>query len=134
MRKNSILKSFLILGIGMITSVGAVAQNGQQGQMNQQERAERQTEQLKKRLALTDEQVVKLEEINKNTAETLMSLRNDQSLDRQSKMDRVKTIRDEREAAIVALLTDEQKQQYEVMQQNRQEKQVQRKGGRRGSK
>lgn len=126
MKMNTILKSFFLFGMSVLMAVGAMAQAGQPGQITPQERAERQAAYLKKQLALTEEQALKLDEINKSSAEAMMSLRGDQGLDRQARMEKMRGLRNKREAAIVAILTDQQKQKYKSMLQSQENRQVQR--------
>lgn len=133
MKQSIIIKAFFVAAFGLL-SVGAMAQGQQQGPANQQEMEAQQIERLTKHLSLTAEQVARIQEVNHNSREAVMALRNDQTMDRQVKMEKMRSMRAEREAAIKAILTQEQAQKYEAMlqnQQNQQGQQGQRPQGRR---
>jgi Spy/CpxP family protein refolding chaperone len=131
MKMNIILKSLFVISLGLLLSVGAKAQDGPQGQMSPQELLDREAKQMKKQLLLTKEQTAKLEQVNKNSITAMIELRNNQALDRQARIDKMRSMRTEREAAIKAMLTEEQSKKYEEMQQNREHNRGQQWGGRR---
>jgi periplasmic protein CpxP/Spy len=133
MKKRSIIKSVYLLALGILLSGAAVAQDGPQRQMGSQE----QEQNLKKHLSLTNEQGAQLDQINASSREAVLSLRNDQTMDRQMKMDKLRMMRIEREEAIKAILTEEQKEKYTAMQQredNSKVQQTQQQRKKRGSK
>lgn len=113
-----------MLCLGLLLSAGAMAQQsqGQQSQRNQlgqqvspEERAARQTQLYKEELALTDEQVTKLEEITKKASEAMMAARSEQNADRQERMKRMQAIQQTQNSEIMAILTDEQKKKFETL-------------------
>ncbi len=124
MKRQRNISRLAVLCLGLLLSVGAMAQQsqGQQGQINQQgqqltpeERAARQTQLYKEQLALTDEQATKLEEITTKASEAMMAARNEQNADRQERMKRMQAILQTQNSEIMAILTDEQKKKFETM-------------------
>ena len=130
MKQNMIKRAILVASFGLL-AVGAMAQ-GQQQEMEVQH-----VERLTRQLNLTTEQVAKLQEINLGTRAAMLNLRNDQSMDRPSKMEKMRILRSERETAIKAILTQEQGEKYEAMlqgQQNRPPQQRPQQNRRRGTR
>ncbi|RIJ37387.1 Spy/CpxP family protein refolding chaperone [Pontibacter oryzae] len=122
--KKNILRNLFVLSIGVLLSTGAMAQaSGRQGG-GMQERAQQQLETYKTELTLTDEQVAKLKEINKQNMEEMRALRSSSSTDR-TKMEE---IRKKHQEAIRAILTEEQQAKFDAMQQDQKQE---RRGGRR---
>jgi Spy/CpxP family protein refolding chaperone len=110
-----------VLGIGM-TIVPLAAQDTTQGNKTHQRRQpdpKRQVERLSKRLNLTDDQKAQLLPILTNRQQQMQSIRQDTSLSRQDRMEKMRTLMQDSNTKITALLNDDQKQKYADMQQHR---------------
>ena len=138
MKTNRIFRTTLVLGLGLFLSVGAMAQSQQQGKPRKQltpaERQEKMAEHYKKNLNLTDAQTQKLQAINQRHVEQMQALRNDQSLTREAKKEKMKALHASREAEVTAILNAEQKQKYTAMQARKTERrqEMHQKKGQRG--
>lgn len=109
-----------------------MAQNGPKGQHNPQALESRHREKLQQELNLSDEQTARLEELNKANKEAILSIRNDETLDRQTKVEMIREVRQEREEALKELFTPEQFKQYtQLQQQHKQHRKAQQPKGRR---
>ena len=133
MKTKTIFKSLFVISLGLLLTISANAQDSQQGQMSPKEILDKEAREMKKQLLLTKEQTAKLEEINKSSITALIELRNNQSMDRQARIEKMRSMRTERETTIKSMLTEEQAKKYEVMQQNRENNRSQQWGGRRES-
>jgi len=95
------------------------------GQMN----PDRQLEHLTKTLNLTSDQQTQIKPILENQHQQMMQIHQDTSLSRDDKMTKMKSLREDTSSKIEAVLNDQQKQQYEAMQQKMQERMQQRMQG-----
>jgi periplasmic protein CpxP/Spy len=90
---------------------------------------DRQAAHLTKELQLTADQENQIKPILADRQQQFASLRQDQSLSKQDKMAKMKTLRDDSNAKIEAVLNDTQKQKFEQMQTRQQENWQQKKQG-----
>ena len=123
MKTNNILKKAFVLGLGILLSAGAMAQDQQQGQARKQltpaQRQAKMVESYKKNLNLSDAQTRKLQEINQRQVKEMQAIRNDQHLTRDAKKEKIKALHASRQAEITALLNSEQKQKFTAMQEKK---------------
>jgi periplasmic protein CpxP/Spy len=89
---------------------------------------EKQVKHLSKRLKLTGDQQNQIRPILVDRQQHMQALRQDQSLSPQDRMTKAKSVRDDSNAKIEAVLNDQQKQQFEQMQQHMREHFQQRRG------
>lgn len=80
--------------------------------------AEKRTQQMKVQLGLTDEQATKVEAINEQFGQQMLSLRQEQNDERRSRM---RTATQERDAALKGVLTPEQFQKMTALREQRME-------------
>ena len=132
MKQKSILTRLFMLSLGLLLSVGAMAQRGQENQTSPEDRAARMVAQYQKQLSLTTEQTQQLQDVMKQSAAAIQELRANTGLSRPERMGKMKSLRDERDSKVKALLTDEQKKQYDALEQKRAERQRQRGTGQYG--
>jgi protein CpxP len=81
---------------------------------------------------LSDDQKQKLTAIFADSEQQMHSVRQDSSLSREDKMEKMKTLRSETDNKINGILNDEQKQKYEQMKQQARERMQERRGGQGG--
>jgi Spy/CpxP family protein refolding chaperone len=86
----------------------------------------RQAQMLAKRLNLTTDQQQQLLPILTSRDQQVAALRSDNSLSREDRHAKMKSIRESTDSQIRALLNDQQKQAYDQMQQNMRERSRQR--------
>lgn len=110
-------KLVLFLMVALFTTSGLFAQQRQRA--TPEERAKRQTEALVKELGLTTEQKDKVYEINLKYAQPRTNTAN---TDREKRREEFQKLQKEKDDAIKAVLTDEQKVKYEKYQKDLQEK------------
>lgn len=110
-------KLVLLLVVMMITTTGLLAQQRQRA--TPEERAKKQTEALVKELGLTDEQKEKVYDINLKYAQPNEELA---KMDREKRREAFQKIQKEKDDAIKAVLTDEQKKKYDEYQKGMQER------------
>jgi protein CpxP len=120
-----------LLGLGMTAfaqdqSTTPPPMHGPHGQMMS---PDKQLEHLTKTLNLTSDQQAQIKPILENQQQQMMQLHQDQSLSRDDKMAKAKSLHDDTTGKIKAVLNDEQKQKYEAMQQRMQERMQQRTQG-----
>ena len=70
---------------------------------------------MTKKLNLTSDQQTQIKPILQDHQQQMMALRGDQSMSRQDKMTKMKSINDDSHSKIEAVLNDEQKQKFESM-------------------
>lgn len=118
-----------------VSAIPALAQDGSPGgpgmgnRPDQAQMAARRLERMTKDLNLTPDQVMQVKAINDAGQADMMALRNDSTMSREDKRGKMMTMRQDTEAKIRAVLTEEQKPKYEAMLAE----QRQRMGGRRGA-
>lgn len=95
---------------------------------NRQMDPNRQAKMLATRLKLTPDQEKQIVPILTDRQQQFESLRNDSSLSGKDRREKMRTIREESEGKIKAVLTDEQKQAYDRMQQQMRERMRERRG------
>lgn len=94
---------------------------------------DRQLHMLSKRLNLTDDQQKQILPILANRRQQMESLRADSTLAPQDRRAKLRSLRDESDLQIKAVLNDSQKQTYEQMQQQMHDREQQRREQRQGS-
>lgn len=99
-------------------------------QRTPEEKAELLTKKLSKQLSLSDEQVQKVEAINKEHLVKLADLRKDKSNDRQSNRQSMATARQQYEASLQQVLSETQFRQYQEWRQKQQATVKERRGNR----
>lgn len=72
---------------------------------------------MSQQLNLTDQQKDQIKPIIADRQQKMQALREDTSMERPEKMQKMKAINQDSDTKIKAILTDEQKQKYEAMQQ-----------------
>jgi protein CpxP len=77
------------------------------------EREERQVEMLTRRLQLTPDQVTQVKAIDDAQRAQMMALRNDSSVSQEDRRSKMMALRQDTETKIRAVLTDQQKPQYD---------------------
>jgi periplasmic protein CpxP/Spy len=80
--------------------------------------ADRQLEHLTRKLNLTSDQQAQIRPILQDRDQKMQALWQDQSTDQQDKHSQMRSIRENSNTQIEAVLTDQQKQQFEQMQQH----------------
>lgn len=121
----------------IILSTISYAQPGGRGDRNVDpaERAKRQTETMTEQLALTEDQVPMIEEINQRYAVKMGEEREKNMGDREAMRAAMKTLRTSQNEEFQAILTDEQYTKLQEFQKEQQERRGQgRQGGRKGGK
>jgi hypothetical protein len=83
---------------------------------------DQQLEHLTKALNLTSDQQTQIKPILENQQQQMMQLHQDQSLSRDDKMAKAKSLHEDSTSKIEAVLNPDQKQKYEAMQQKMQER------------
>ncbi|GAF04443.1 DUF4890 domain-containing protein [Saccharicrinis fermentans] len=121
--KQLIFSLIAILAI----SFSVEAQRPQKGKMGTpEEMAQKQTERMKESLNLSDEQEAKVKSINLEFAEKQQELVNSSSGDRTAMRESMKTIREDKKAALKKVLTDEQYKKMETQEKETGERRGQR--------
>ena len=129
----------LILLAVCLLAVGAVAQQNPpaQGGGDDQGRPRRgmgmsvddQVKNLTEKLALTDDQQSKVKTILEDTRSQMMKLMQDDSMSREDKMAKGRSLREASNGKIRDLLTDDQKKKFDDIQKEAQERMRQRQQG-----
>jgi len=101
-----------VLGV-VIASGIAFGQRGNR----QPPSVDEQVKRLADRLNLSDDQQSKIKPILEDQRQQMTSLREDTSLSREDRMSKMRSIRESTTSKISAILNDDQKKQYEAMQQ-----------------
>ena len=101
-----------VLGV-VIASGIAFGQRGNR----QPPSVDEQVKRLADRLNLSDDQQSKIKPILEDQRQQMASLREDTSLSREDRMSKMRSIRESTTSKISAILNDDQKKQYEAMQQ-----------------
>ena len=120
--KNLISCSLCILLVGI--SFQVMAQRGPRGPMDPEQMASRQTEQMKASLELSEEQAVKVSEINLKFATQIQEIRQANEGDFAAMREALPPLREERDTALKAVLTETQWASFEkMMEENRRNRQ-----------
>jgi periplasmic protein CpxP/Spy len=90
---------------------------------------DKQIAELSKKLSLTADQQTQIKPILVDRQQQMVALRQDQTMSQQDKMAKMKSLRDDSNAKIEAVLNDTQKQKFEQMQAKQQERWQQRQQG-----
>jgi periplasmic protein CpxP/Spy len=101
----------------------------QQGGRRQPPTPDEQVARMTKRYNLSADQQAQIKPIVADQQQKMMALRQDSSLSRDDKMAKMKSIHEDSNTKIQAILTDTQKQQFAQDQQRMQERMMQRGGG-----
>lgn len=126
MRKSICSLAFCALfGLGVLS---AAPQTQDQSNTSQNSRAERhrpdpqrQVQTLSKKLNLTEDQKNQILPILTDRQQQMQNIRQDSSLSPEDRRTKMRSVFDESDAKIKAVLNDQQKQKYEQMQQERRE-------------
>ena len=113
-----------LLGLGMTAFAqdqSATAPPPMHGGRGQMMNPDKQLEHLTKTLSLTSDQQTQIKPILENQQQQMMALHQDQSLSRDDKMAKGKSLHADTTSKIEAVLTADQKQKYEAMQAKMQE-------------
>lgn len=97
----------------------ASMQNPQYQRMTPEERAKAETEQMKTDLALTNDQVAKVDTINLKYAKLRMGMRGQFQGDREGMMAKMQEMQQQKNAELKTVLTEEQMKKYEELLQQR---------------
>jgi periplasmic protein CpxP/Spy len=115
-----------IFGLGLAMAAPQDQNNNgndqqQQGMRRQAPSPDREVKRLAKRLNLTDDQQKQLLPIFTDRQQQFESIRNDNSLTQDQRRTKMRSLREETDTKVKAVLTDSQKQSYEQMQQQARE-------------
>ena len=119
--KTKMLTLFLS---AMVVSYISYCQGGQgeRREFNPEEMAKRNTEAMKDRLKLTDDQYKKIEKINLEAANKMKYTYDNAMGDREAMRSAMMKVNDETNKELKLVLTEEQWEEYEVMQKERRER------------
>lgn len=120
------------LGLVLVILLSSGAVYAQKAKVDGKSGATPQTEQMIKDLKLTDKQAADLKSLNEEFATKMKNDRESAKADRQKVRDNMKQMREDRNAKIKKILTDEQYQQYLKMEKDHHKDM--RKGGKRGNR
>lgn len=120
------------LGLVLVILLSSGAVYAQKAKVDGKSGATPQTEQMIKDLKLTDKQAADLKSLNEEFATKMKNDRESAKADRQKMRDNMKQMREDRNAKIKKILTDEQYQQYLKMEKDHHKDM--RKGGERGNR
>lgn len=100
----------------------AAPQQSERGHGRRQFDSQQRVNILAKRLNLSDDQKQKLQAIFTDSQQQMQSIRQDSSLSRQDKMEKMKTLRSQTDDKINGILNDDQKQKYAQMREQARER------------
>ncbi|HET9279775.1 MAG TPA: hypothetical protein VFN95_16380 [Flavitalea sp.] len=100
-------KCSLLLGLMMVSTIIFAQRKG-----DPMDRAARQADKMKTELSLDDVQYKAVKAINEDFANRQMKLRGDSTLSKQDMQKKARTLRDEKNAAISKVLTEDQKSKW----------------------
>ena len=123
-----------LLGLGMTAfaqdqSTASTTPPPGHGMRHQMMNPDQQLAHLTKTLNLSADQQSQIKPLLENQQQQMMQLHQDSSLSRDDKMAKAKSLHEDTTGKIEAVLNDQQKQQYEAMQQKMQERMQQRMQG-----
>lgn len=115
------------------TNAGGLSQQQQRpGGGNPGERARQRLEQMQASLGLSEEQAGKIKAVFESQRPAMQALRDDQSLSRDQRREKMMELRKTADAEISAILTPEQKTKWEEMRQQFRDRMGNGRGGERG--
>lgn len=109
----------LLLSVMTFANAQDAPKQGGRGMGTPEERAQRTTEQLTKHLNLTEDQKVKVKAIYLEQATNMMKVREESKGDRDAMMAKMKTVGEETDKKVEALLNDDQKKAYATWKEER---------------
>ena len=112
------MKKVMSLAIALMFSGMLFAQRGDHRQKDPKEMATMQSEHMKKSLDLSEQQFASVQSINLKFAERMSVLRNDTTLERETRHQRMAELRDQKQAEIGAVLSADQKSKWETERKN----------------
>jgi hypothetical protein len=104
--------------LGTLILAGCADQPGPRGRLNPQEQVQR----LAERLDLNDQQKSEIEQILTEQREKFMRLREEYTGERAEMREVLRDLRAETDEKITAVLNEEQKEEYRIMQSERRER------------
>ena len=110
-------KCSLLLGLLMVSTIMFAQRKG-----DPMDRAARQADKMKTELSLDDVQYKAVKAINEDFANRQLKLRGDSTLSKQEKQKKAWTLRDEKNAAIAKVLTEDQKSKWKSYRASQAEK------------
>jgi periplasmic protein CpxP/Spy len=131
---SAILFTGLMSGAAMAQTDGSAQQPTTQaappagGEMRHAMNPDKQLKHLSKRLSLSADQQNQIRPILVDRQQQMQALRQDQSLSARDRMSKAKSVRDDSNAKLEAVLNDQQKQQFEQLQQQMRERNHQHRG------
>ena len=122
----------LIALIGLLSTGWSMAQDAtvMQTPRTPEQRANMQTQRLSKKLKLSAEQQAKVKEIFLARAQKVENVKSAQAEEKKQRKQQVKATKDESDAELKKVLTEEQYQQYLQMEENRHQKMREKRKGR----
>lgn len=110
----------LVIVLVTLLTINVSCQNLESKDRDGKQHINNMNQKLKSELDLNDKQEKSWDEIHKNYTTKVKGLRNDDSLDREDKKEKVKNLFTEMDKEVLAILNDEQKKEYtELVKQNR---------------
>ena len=131
---SAILFTGLMSGAAIAQTDGSAQQPTTQaappagGEMRHSMDPEKQLKHLSKRLSLSADQQNQIRPILVDRQQQMQTLRQDQSLSARDRMAKAKSVRDDSSAKLEAVLNDQQKQQFEQLQQHMRDRNHQHRG------
>ena len=120
--KNVLWIALLFVNVALIAQSGNGRPEGPRGPRGEN------FEKLKAELQLTDDQVAQWKEVQENMRAQLQELRDDESMERSQKREKIKEMRDAVNESIKGILTEEQYTRLEELRATRQERRANGKG------
>ena len=129
--KNLMLLMVCMFALGAWAQQTPPAQGGgdQQGRRRGGQSVEEQLKNLTERLSLTDDQQAKIKPILEDTRTQMQKLMQDESMSRDDKMAKGRSLREAANSKIRDLLTDDQKKKFDDLQKEMQERRQRQQGG-----
>lgn len=124
-KTNTTVMKTRLIGIVLLLSASLVAQAQQKGNANRpqrtpEEKAEMLTRKLSKELSLSEDQIQKVEVLNKEHVERLSEIRNNNQAAKQGNRQSMAEARQQYDATLQGLLTEAQYKQFQEMKQKQQ--------------
>jgi len=110
----------------LFTFLLALIANAQRGNMDPEEMAKRNTDAMKERLELNDDQLKKVEAINLETSKKMSEVFASASGSREAMREEMMAIDEEKDEALKPILTEDQWKEYEKMKEEQAEQRRQR--------
>jgi Spy/CpxP family protein refolding chaperone len=120
-----------MFALGALAQQNSPAQGGgdQQGRRRGMPSVEDQLKNLTEKLSLTDDQQAKIKPILEDTRGQMQKLMQDDSMSREDKMAKGRTVREAGNAKIRDILNDDQKKKFDDMQKEMQERRQRQQSG-----